>query len=77
MAPVATEKGKAPAETPTYSTAGTVSSPLDLDNVKGEHQSVKISGGRRKVVSPKVKVTLTSLTINNVSKPKSAPNRIP
>jgi hypothetical protein len=66
MAPVATDKGKGPA-VPTYSTAGTVSSPLDLDNVKGEHQSVNVSGGRRKVVSPKVKVTLTSLTVNNVS----------
>jgi len=65
MAPVATDKGKSPA-VPTYSTAGTVSSPLDLDNVKGEYQSVNVSGGRRKVVSPKVKVTLTSLTVNNV-----------
>lgn len=49
-----------------YSTAGTVSSPLDLDNVKGEHQSVDVSGSRRKLVTPKVKATLTSLTINNV-----------
>jgi hypothetical protein len=67
MAPATTDKGKGPAVTTTYSTAGTVSSPLDLDNVKGEHQSVNVSGGRRKVVSPKVKVTLTSLTVNNVS----------
>lgn len=54
----------------TYSTAGTVSSPLDLDDVKGEHQSVNVDangGSKRRVVSPKVKATLTSLTINNVS----------
>lgn len=55
----------------TYSTAGTVSSPLDLDNVKGEHQSVNVDaangGSKRRVVSPKVKATLTSLTVNNVS----------
>ena len=65
MAPTATS---APAVT--YSTAGTVSSPLDLDNVKGEHQSVNVDangGSRRRVVSPKVKATLTSLTTNNVS----------
>jgi hypothetical protein len=70
MAPSA-DKGKANGETTTYSTAGTVSSPLDLDNVKGEHQSVNVSGSgsRRKVVTPKVKVTLTSLTPNNVSIP--------
>lgn len=55
------------ASTATYSTAGTVSSPLDLDAVKGEHQSVNVSGSRRKTVTPKVKVTLTSLTPNNVS----------
>ena len=69
MAPAPTDKdkGKGPEVATTYSTAGTVSSPLDLDNVKGEHQSVNVSGGRRKVVSPKVKVTLTSLTVNNVS----------
>jgi hypothetical protein len=66
-APADKDKGKAPEVATTYSTAGTVSSPLDLDNVKGEHQSVNVSGGRRKVVSPKVKVTLTSLTVNNVS----------
>jgi hypothetical protein len=66
-APTDKDKGKGPEVATTYSTAGTVSSPLDLDNVKGEHQSVNVSGGRRKVVSPKVKVTLTSLTVNNVS----------
>ncbi|BEJ15176.1 hypothetical protein CspHIS471_0409430 [Cutaneotrichosporon sp. HIS471] len=45
-----------------YNTAGTVSAPLDL--VRGEYESVTINGARR--VAPKPKVTLTSLTINNV-----------
>jgi hypothetical protein len=68
----------APLTTPkvVYSTAGTVSSPLNLDSynstAKGEHESVKLNGNgpvkaKGKVISPKVKVTLTSLTINNVS----------
>lgn len=52
--------------THTYSTAGTVSSPLDLDKVRGEHEAVNVNGGGRKI-SPKPKVTLTSLTVNNVS----------
>ena len=63
-----TKTATAPAVT--YSTAGTVSSPLDLDSVKGEHQSVNVEsngGSKRRVVTPKVKATLTSLTVNNVS----------
>lgn len=51
--------------TVTYDTAGTVSSPLDLDAVRGEHEAVALNGGR-KTISPKPKVTLTSLTVNNV-----------
>lgn len=51
--------------TPNFSTTGTVSSPLDLD-AKGEHQMVELSNKKRKI-RPKPKVTLTSLTINNVS----------
>jgi hypothetical protein len=55
------------AATVTYSTAGTISSPLDLE-AKGEHSAVSLDSNRskRKVVRPKVKVTLTSLTPNNV-----------
>lgn len=53
--------------THTYSTAGTVSSPLDLDAVRGEHEAVKVNGAAGRKVSPKPKVTLTSLTVNNVS----------
>lgn len=56
--------------THTYSTAGTVSSPLDLDKVRGEHEAVNVNGGGRKI-SPKPKVTLTSLTVNNVSVPRA------
>lgn len=67
MAPLTTAKV-------VYSTAGTVSSPIDL-TPKGEYESVKLNGtangtakAKGKVVSPKVKVTLTSLTINNVGR---------
>lgn len=50
-----------------FNTAGTVSAPLDLDAVRGEHEAVAINGGKgRGKVSPKPKVTLTSLTVNNV-----------
>ena len=54
--------------TPRYSTTGTVSSPLNLDSFappKGEHETVRLNGSARKI-RPKPKVTLTSLTINNV-----------
>lgn len=52
-----------------FNTAGTVSAPLDLDSVRGEHEAVDINGATRGRgrVSPKPKVTLTSLTVNNVS----------
>ena len=61
-----------PAVTASYSTDGTVSSPLDLDAVRGEFQTVNVNGGTgaggaKRVFSPKPKVTLTSLTVNNVS----------
>lgn len=59
-----------PAVTASYSTAGTVSSPLDLDAVRGEFQAVNVNGGStssKRVFRPKPKVTLTSLTANNVS----------
>ncbi|RSH91412.1 hypothetical protein EHS25_009711 [Saitozyma podzolica] len=63
----------------TYSTAGTVSSPLDLDAVRGEYSAVSLENGngdgtgiggangtgKRRTVRPKPKVTLTSLTVNN------------
>lgn len=71
--------------TATYSTAGTVSSPLDLDAVRGEYSAVSLENGngngngngdggangtgKRRTVRPKPKVTLTSLTVNNVSGP--------
>ncbi|TXT04351.1 hypothetical protein VHUM_04118 [Vanrija humicola] len=51
------------AVTQAYSTAGTVSSPLDL--ARGEHERVSINGAARKKVSPAPKATLTSLTVNN------------
>ena len=54
------------ADSSTQATLGTVSSPITL-NPQGEHTSVNISGGKRKTVRPNVKVTLTSLTPNNVS----------
>lgn len=54
-----------------YNTAGTVSAPLDLDAVRGEHEAVAVNGGKK--VAPKPKVTLTSLTVNNVSVPSCAP----
>ncbi|CAD6569198.1 MAG: hypothetical protein TREMPRED_005093, partial [Tremellales sp. Tagirdzhanova-0007] len=53
---------------PTYSTTGTVSSPLNLDSLvvpKGEHDSVRLNGSSSKKIRPKPKVTLTSLTVNN------------
>ena len=52
----------------TLSTAGTVSSPLNLDaftSAKGEHETVRLNGSSKKI-RPKPKVTLTSLTLNNV-----------
>ena len=55
---------------PTYSTTGTVSSPLNLDSLvvpKGEHETVRLNGSSSKKIRPKPKVTLTSLTVNNVS----------
>jgi hypothetical protein len=67
MAPKAADgKGKTP-ET-SYSTAGTVSAPVDLDQLvpKGEHTTVKLNGSAKNI-RPKPKVTLTSLTPNNVS----------
>ncbi|ORY31669.1 hypothetical protein BCR39DRAFT_493734 [Naematelia encephala] len=50
-----------------YSTAGTVSAPLNLDSLapKGEHQAVQLNGSKRKNYRPVPKVTLTSLTPNN------------
>ncbi|GMK57079.1 hypothetical protein CspeluHIS016_0309190 [Cutaneotrichosporon spelunceum] len=57
-----TTTATAPATT-TYNTAGTVSAPLELDDVRGEYESVAVNGARR--VAPKPKVTLTSLTVNN------------
>ncbi|WVW86340.1 hypothetical protein I302_108384 [Kwoniella bestiolae CBS 10118] len=53
--------------TPTYSTAGTVSAPIDLSGLKGEHTKLDLSSSSKgkKVVKPNVKVTLTSLTVNN------------
>jgi hypothetical protein len=67
MAPKAADaKDKGP-ET-SYSTAGTVSAPVDLDQLvpKGEHTAVKLNGSSKNI-RPKPKVTLTSLTPNNVS----------
>jgi len=53
-----------------YSTTGTVSSPLDLDSLaKSEHETVTLNGSTStagKKIRPKPKVTLTSLTVNNV-----------
>ncbi|WVQ84539.1 hypothetical protein IAT38_006693 [Cryptococcus sp. DSM 104549] len=46
-----------------YTTTGTVSSPLDLASIQGEHTAIKLSS--TKTVKPSVKVTLTSLTANN------------
>ncbi|OCF34217.1 acetyltransferase [Kwoniella heveanensis BCC8398] len=53
--------------TATYSTAGTVSAPIDLSSLKGEFTSLDLSSSAssKKEVKPKVKVTLTSLTVNN------------
>ncbi|OWZ76694.1 acetyltransferase [Cryptococcus neoformans Bt85] len=51
--------------TTTYSTTGTVSNPLDLSQIQGEHTSVNLSSSNKKNVKPNVKVTLTSLTPNN------------
>ncbi|WWC91883.1 uncharacterized protein L201_006832 [Kwoniella dendrophila CBS 6074] len=53
--------------TPTYSTAGTVSAPIDLSELKGEHTTLNLtnSSKNKKLVKPNVKVTLTSLTVNN------------
>jgi hypothetical protein len=58
----------APTAAPTFSTTGTVSSPLDLDTLaaKGEHEAVH-TGSSKSKIWPKPKVTLTSLTPNNVS----------
>ncbi|WVR09577.1 hypothetical protein IAU60_006647 [Kwoniella sp. DSM 27419] len=50
--------------TSAYSTAGTVSAPIDLSELKGEFTSLDTSKGKKEV-RPKVKVTLTSLTLNN------------
>lgn len=59
-----TGEGKA-----TFSTMGTVSAPIELE-AKGEHTAVQVDGGKgKRKISPKVKVTLTSLTPNNVSLP--------
>jgi hypothetical protein len=64
---------KAPAQA--YSTTGTVSSPLDFSTIRarGEHESVSLPANGKahssKRVQPKPKVTLTSLTINNVGVP--------
>ncbi|KAK8853361.1 hypothetical protein IAR55_004065 [Kwoniella newhampshirensis] len=54
--------------TVTYSTTGTVSSPLDLSQLRGEHTSINLAGDGtkgKKEVKPNVKVTLTSLTVHN------------
>lgn len=65
MAP--TKNGTADAKQ-SYSTTGTVSAPVNLDDLvpKGEHTTVKLNG-THKNIQPKPKVTLTSLTPNNVS----------
>ena len=63
-------------EAQSFSTAGTVSSPLDLASLapKGEHEQININGNSSssssKKMRPKPKVTLTSLTINNVGHPR-------
>ena len=55
----------------TYNTTGTVSSPLNLDSFltpRGEHETVNLTGSSHaKKIRPKPKVTLTALTVNNVS----------
>ena len=59
-----------PAAAQKYTTTGTVSSPLDLESLhapKGEHEAVPLNGSASSKISPKPKVTLTSLTLNNVS----------
>lgn len=62
MVNASTEESK-----PTFSTMGTVSAPIELE-AKGEHTAVQVDGGKgKRKISPKVKVTLTSLTPNNVS----------
>ena len=65
MAPATTKNGEAKQ---TYSTTGTVSAPVNLDQLvpQGEHTAVKLNGSAKNI-SPKPKVTLTSLTPNNVS----------
>ena len=50
---------------PVYTTTGTVSSPLNLAEPQGEHVSVSLNGGRKKI-KPQPKATLTSLTPHNV-----------
>ena len=64
MAPAKAAENKG--EKTVYSTTGTVSAPVDLDDLvpKGEHTAVKL--GTTKNIRPKPKVTLTSLTTNNV-----------
>jgi hypothetical protein len=62
------------ADSSTQATLGTVSSPIELAP-QGEHTSVSISGGKRKTVRPNVKVTLTSLTPNNVSPDSTSERR--
>lgn len=49
-----------------FTTTGTVSDPLDLESLRpqGEHTAVKLSASSN--IRPKPKVTLTSLTPNNV-----------
>ena len=68
--------------TAVYTTTGTVSNPLDLDaQPKGAFETVDLgasanstsrasgASGSKRVIRPKPKVTLTSLTPNNVSPP--------
>lgn len=59
------EKGKG--KDTVYSTTGTVSAPVNLDELvpKGEHTAVNLNGSTKNI-RPKPKVTLTSLTPNNV-----------
>ncbi|WVQ74344.1 hypothetical protein IAR50_003944 [Cryptococcus sp. DSM 104548] len=48
----------------TFTTTGTVSNPLDLSTVQGEHANVSLSSSKKNI-KPAVKVTLTSLTPHN------------
>lgn len=58
---------------PSEATAGTISAPLDLSvfqTAKGDHEAVTVTGAgssRQTRIKPMPKVTLTSLTKNNVS----------